>query len=562
MKDTVEEIKKRVDIVDFISQYVPLKKRGSNYFGLCPFHAEKTPSFSVNPKGNFFHCFGCGASGDVITFLMKIENMEFKDAVKELANRYNIPITFKEKNELNPLIEIHKIAEEYFHIKLQKNPHALDYLYKRNLDKGAIDRFSLGYAPQSSELEKHLVSKGFTISDLIKSGIFIDTAKGLFNRFSGRIIFPIKNESGQTIAFGGRIINHDKTKAKYLNSPETAVFSKQKVLYGIDSAKEMARKTKKIILTEGYMDCIRLKLNGYENTVATLGTALSKFHISLIKRYADEIYLNYDSDEAGFKAMIRSAPTILSSNLKPYVIILEKGEDPDSFLTKNPKEKYTEKITQAKEYFSYIVEFLKNKYNLENPHEKIKAIDELKPIVNSIFDPIVKAAYLTKASKIFNVSENVFLVRHSTFDFLSSITKEDALLSIVLKDIELMSWIEDLNEFGNNFPEKHREIYFKLVNIYLSGEELNIEEFTQDLNDEQKSFVYKLLSLPQTDVKERHERRKILLYIIAQFKIEQLKKRLSEIREQLKTQKNQGLIVEYNNTFKQLKSVINDWSNS
>lgn len=201
MKDIVEQIKKRVDIVEFISGYVPLKKRGSNYFGLCPFHHEKTPSFSVNPKGNFYHCFGCGESGDVITFLMKIENLDFKEAVLELAKRYNIPINTKYKPQSNALVDIHKIAEDYFFEKLKANQHALDYIKKRNIADQTVELFKIGYAPESSELERILKDKGFKEDDLIKSGIFIKTQKGLYNRFSNRIIFPIKNENGQTIAF-------------------------------------------------------------------------------------------------------------------------------------------------------------------------------------------------------------------------------------------------------------------------------------------------------------------------------------------------------------------------
>ena len=562
MKDIVEEIKRRVDIVEFISQYVPLKKRGSNYFGLCPFHTEKTPSFSVNPKGNFFHCFGCGASGDVITFLMKIENMDFVDAVKELARRYNIPLNLKERTNTDPLKEIHRIATDYFKEKLLANKEALKYLEKRHINKEAIERFSLGFAPNSSELEKILLSKGFSKNDLIRSGIFVQTSRGLYNRFSDRIIFPIKNESGDVVAFGGRITTSDKNKAKYLNSPETPIFSKQRILYGLDTAKEEARKTSSIILTEGYMDCIRLKLEGFENTVATLGTALSKFHTATISRYAEKIFLNYDADEAGFKAMVRSAPTILSSKLKPFVVVLEKGEDPDSFLINNGSEKYKEKLENAKEYFDYLIDFLKNKYNMEDPHEKVKAIEEIKPILNSIYDPLVKATYTTKASKIFNVSESAFLVRSSSFDFLSSISKEDAFLSIIMKDIELLSWIEDLDKFGENFEDIHRSIYFKLVNLYLSGEEFDMETFKENLTEEETKLSYKLFSLPQTDVEERYERRKILLYLIAQFKISQLKKRLNYLRELMKKEPKQEYMKEYNETFSELRKVLSDWSNS
>ncbi|WP_022670349.1 DNA primase [Hippea alviniae] len=562
MKELVEEIKRRVDIVEFISQYVQLKKRGSNYFGLCPFHHEKTPSFSVNPKGGFFHCFGCGESGDVITFLMKIENLDFKDAVKELARRYNIPISFEEKSIYDDLVEIHRIAADYFKEKLFANSVALEYLKSRYIEKEHIEEYGLGYAPESSELEKLLKSKGFSEEQLLKSGIFVNGYKGLFNRFSGRVIFPIFDESGRVIAFGGRILTNDKTKAKYLNSPETPIFSKQKVLFGLNWAKQKIRETKEVIITEGYMDCLRLHIVGIKNATATLGTALSKFHLSTLSKYAEKIYLNYDSDEAGFRAMVRSAPIVLSSKLKPFVVVLKKGEDPDSFILNNSKEAYLDRVKNSKEYFDYLIEFLKTKYNIEDPSEKLKAIEEIKPIILSVFDPVVRAAYMNKAANIFKVSESIFSIRSASFSFLSSITKQDAFLSIILKDIELMGWIEDFDEFADNLDGLYKTLYFKLVNFYLTGEEFDLSEFEKGLSEDERRLCYKLLSLTQTDIEERFERRKVLLYLIAQFKIERLKKMLNEIKEKLKSEPTKENITRYNEIFKELKGVLNGWADS
>ena len=562
MKDLVDEIKRRVDIVEFISQYVQLKKRGSNYFGLCPFHHEKTPSFSVNPKGGFFHCFGCGESGDVITFLMKIENLDFKDAVRELARRYNIPVSFKEKSVYDDLFEIHRIAADYFREKLFANPLALEYLKGRQINKQHIEEYGLGYAPESSELERLLKSKGFKEEQLIRSGIFTKGYNGLYNRFSKRITFSIYDESGRVIAFGGRILTNDKNKAKYLNSPETPIFSKQKVLFGLNWAKQKIKETKEVIITEGYMDCLRLHISGIKNATATLGTALSKFHLSTLSKYAEKVYLNYDADDAGFRAMVRSAPIVLSSKLKPFVVVLKKGEDPDSFILNNSKEAYLDRLKSSKEYFDYLVEFLKNKYNTEDPTEKLKAIEEIKPIILSVFDPVVRAAYLNKAANLFKVSESVFSVKSRSFSFLSSITKQEAFLSIVLKDIELIGWIEDFEEFADNFDGVYKSLYFKLINFYLTGEEFNLGEFEKSLDKEERKLCYRLLSLAQTDIEERFERRKVLLYLIAQFKIEKLRKKLAEIKEKLKSDPSEENLKRYNETFKELKEVLNGWSDS
>ncbi|AEA33467.1 DNA primase [Hippea maritima] len=562
MKDIVEEIKKRVDIVDFISGYVSLKKRGSNYFGLCPFHHEKTPSFSVNPKGGFYHCFGCGESGDVITFLMKIENLDFKEAIRELAKRYNIPIHIKERSKNDALFEIHSIAEKYFFEKLKLNKTALDYLKNRQINDDAIELFKIGFAPESSELEKILKKEGFKEKELINSGIFIQGSRGVFNRFSNRIIFPIKNEHGQTIAFGGRILNDDKTKAKYLNSPETPIFSKQKVLFGLNLAKDEIRKTKEVIVTEGYMDCLRLQISGIKNSTATLGTALSRFHINILKRMADKIYMNYDADDAGFRAILRSAPTILSSEMKPFVVILDKGEDPDSFIRNNSKEAYIKKLSSAKDYFSYIIDFIKNKYDIEHPSEKMRAIEELKPIILSVQEPILKAAYTSKASRVFNVSEDAFLAKTASFEFLSSITKQEALLSIILRDIELMAWIEDLDDFKDEFEGLQKELYLNAVRFYLSGEEFSIEAFEKNLSDSQKKLFYKLISLPQTDINERYQRRKVLLYLLAQFKLDKLKKQLRIIQQKIQENPKSEFFEEYNKTFSEIKEVLSAWQDS
>lgn len=307
------------------------------------------------------------------------------------------------------------------------------------------------------------------------------------------------------------------------------------------------------------MDCIRLHASGINNATATLGTALSKFHLSKLERIAEEIYLNYDADEAGFRAMIRSAPTILSSRLKPFVVVLANGEDPDSFIVNNSKEAYLQLISEAKDYFSYIIDFLKSKYNIDSPAEKLKAIEELKPIILSINDGMVKAAYISKAASVFNVSEDVFLTKAASFDFLSSITKQEALLSIILRDIELMAWIEDLEQLKDEFEGTQKELYIKAVRFFLSGEEFSIDSFKEDLNEEEKRLFYKLISLPQTDIEHRHSRRKVLLYLLAQFKISALKKRLKAIQQKIEKDPKDEYFAEYNRVFNEIREVLSAW---
>lgn len=532
MNSITDELKDRIDIVELISRYVRLNKRGANYFGLCPFHSEKTPSFSVNPKGNFFHCFGCGASGDAITFYMKIENLEFLDAVRELSQQYGIDINFQKKS--NPLIEIHKIAADFFHNALKNSKTAMSYLEHREIDQTTADHFLIGYAPADSTLYSKLKEQ-FSEAEMLQSGIFAKGTNGMYNRFTNRIIFPIKNAGGETIAFGGRILGSGKDKAKYLNSPETKLFSKQKVLYGLDIARKYVRDTGYFIITEGYMDCLRLQANGFKTAIATLGTALSKYHMSAIKRYTDKIYLNYDSDKAGFSAMMRSAPIIFSSDVNAHAVILDKDDDPDSFILKHSKNAYEERLKNAGEYFNYIVNFLKNKYNIDNPQEKINALNEIKSIINIISDPIKKAAYISKTSRIFNISENIIAdgrKRIQSRQADKKLTKEEALLSYLLKDIELFTWIENQNDFTEYFDGIYSDIYRRLLLKYSSGEKFELQEFLENLEEDDRNIVYKLFSEDSTEIEERHDRRKSFLYLLNQFEIQSIKKKVKNIQSE------------------------------
>ncbi len=558
MKRVTEELKEKIDIVELISQYVNLKKRGSNYFGLCPFHSEKTPSFSVNPKGRFFHCFGCGESGDAITFFMKIENLEFKDAIKELAQRYNVSLNYDKKSEKNPLLDIHKEAAEYFYEKLFQNRQAMEYINKRGLEKNIIDSFMLGFAPSSGELYSKLKRK-YKEDDLIASGIFIKTPKGVYNRFSNRIIFPIKNEKGLVIAFGGRIFNNEKETAKYINSPETPLFSKQKILYGLFEAKDEIRKQNRVIITEGYMDCIRLHTNGIKNTVATLGTALSFYHVTTIKRYCENIYFNYDADDAGFRAMARSAKTILSSPLFSYVVSLDNKEDPDSFILKYGKEAYIKKIEQAKDYFDYLMEYLKKKYDISKPQNKLKIVEEIKPILAGIKNTAMRSSYILNASKILKVSEDMFSHKESTKELFldNNISKEDALLSLLLKDIELMSWIDEFESFSKNLKQPYKELYERILKFYLSGEEFDIGKLESTLEKKElKKLAYGLFALELTEIDSRAERRKIFLGLLSKFEREKIKLKLKLLEKELAKNPSSELLKEYNELFQKLKETV------
>ena len=301
--DIIEEIKANNDIVDIISQYVILKRSGRNFFGLCPFHKEKTPSFSVSPDRQIFHCFGCGAGGNVIHFISKIENVDFKESMQILAERANIKLPTSDSAEDNKkqmlkekVYEINKIAANYYHEELYKPSAkiAQEYVKKRKLDNNALKTYTIGYAPQNSDLYKLLKEKGFKDEEILSSDLVIKKGNAFIDRFKNRLIFPIQDTRNRYIAFGGRVL--DNSLPKYINSPENIVYSKARNLYGLNVAKNS--KQDKLLIVEGYMDVISLHQRGIENVVASCGTALTEAQGRLLRKYADKIIISYDSDSA------------------------------------------------------------------------------------------------------------------------------------------------------------------------------------------------------------------------------------------------------------------------
>ena len=375
--DVIEEVRTRNDIVDVISQYVNLKKKGANYFGLCPFHNEKTASFSVNSEKQFYYCFGCGAAGNVFSFLMEMENLDFPEAMKKLAERAHINLPEPEKSAQviaaeqtkQRLFDIHTAAGRYFYDCLQEKQgeQARAYLTKRQMDPRMARKFGIGYSPDSYDaLFKHLKEKGFTLSDILKSGLVLENkdGKGYHDRFRGRLMFPIFDVQGRVVGFGGRILA--KGEPKYLNSPETILFSKSRNLYGLNFAK--AAKKRELILVEGYMDMLSIYQAGFKNVVASLGTAFNNDHARTLKRFADDVILLYDSDEAGTNAALRAIPVLVKNGFRVKVTQVPDGKDPDEFIKKYGDFDiagacYPEKHFEAKSMDDDL-DALKNKVNL------------------------------------------------------------------------------------------------------------------------------------------------------------------------------------------------------
>lgn len=373
----IEEIRSRNDIVSVISSYVKLKKQGSSYFGLCPFHNEKSPSFSVSPQKQMYYCFGCGEGGNVITFVMKYENYTFVEALKFLADRVGITLPEQEdngegrrKNELRlQLLAVQQDAAKYYHYLLKHDREQLGYRYlkKRELTEETILRFGLGFSGKGSgELYRYLKQKGYQDAALKESGLFTFDEKGVKDKFWNRVMFPIMDVNNRVIGFGGRVLGD--AKPKYLNSPETKLFDKSRNLYGLNYARS-ARK-KYMILCEGYMDVIALHQAGFTNAVAALGTSFTSGHASLLKRYTNEVLCTFDSDAAGVKAALRAIPILKGAGLSVRVIHMDPYKDPDEFIKALGTEAFAERIEKAENSFLFEIGIMEKEYDRSDPEQK------------------------------------------------------------------------------------------------------------------------------------------------------------------------------------------------
>ena len=374
--EIVEEVRSRNDIVDIISGYVRLQKRGSNYFGLCPFHNEKSPSFSVSPGKQMYYCFGCGAGGNVITFLIEYENYTFAEALKVLADRAGVTLPqednskeAKAREELRTtLLKINKLAANFFYWQLHQPQGEVGYRYFRNreLTDETIRRFGLGFAGKSGGLYQYLKGKGYDDGVLKETGLFTIEERGARDKFWNRVMFPIMDVNNRVIGFGGRVMG-DGTP-KYLNSPETKIFDKSRNLYGLNYAR--TSREDYLLVCEGYMDVIALQQAGFTNSVASLGTALTSQHANLLKRYTNRVVLTYDSDGAGIRAALRAIPLLKEAGISTKVLNMKPYKDPDEFIKNLGAEEFRKRIEGARNSFLFEIDVLKENYSMQDPEQK------------------------------------------------------------------------------------------------------------------------------------------------------------------------------------------------
>ena len=412
-QDTIDRIRDSADIVDVVSHHVDLTKRGRNFFGLCPFHNEKTPSFSVAPDKGIYHCFGCGNGGSALNFIMEIEKISFVEAVTQLGKKLGIEVqnSGDDSNKFfGKLYEIHKLATELFHETLfsDRGQKAKEYLLNRGLNEDSLKLFKIGFVPEeSSYLFNSIKSKNYDKEIMEKSGLFGFSKSKTYDRFRSRIMFPISNTAGKIIAFGGRIFEKDDP-AKYMNSPETPLYKKSEVFYGLDITREAIRKKESAILVEGYTDLIQLYQAGVKNVVAVSGTAFTERHVNQIRRFTSKVYLCYDGDLAGKNAARKAGYSLLKGGIDSKVIVIPDGLDPDDWINRDGKNEFVSNgINKSLELLKFHLKSCN--YTKKSPSERSAIMDEILKEVSEVQDPLIRQDFVKKLALVDRIEENEVL---------------------------------------------------------------------------------------------------------------------------------------------------------
>lgn len=499
-EELIEEIRTSNDIISVIGSYIRLQKKGKNHMGLCPFHNEKTPSFSVSQQKQMYHCFGCGVGGNVYTFIMEYENYTFVEAVKHLAQNAGIELPQQEYSAearkradlRTKLLEINKEAAKYYYYKLrsENGQAAYKYLTDRGLSEQIIKEFGLGYASSySDDMYQYLKKQGYSDQQLKESGLIsYNEQRGPFDKFWNRVIFPIMDANNRVIGFGGRVMDGGKNTAKYLNSPESRIFDKSKNLYGLNFARRSREEN--IILCEGYMDTIALHQAGFTNAVASLGTALTPGHASLLKRYTKEVLINFDSDEAGNNATLKAIPILKDAGLSVKVIDLKPHKDPDDFIKALGQEEFQKRIDNARNSFFFEIDMLEKNYNLNDPEEKNSFFDEIANKLLTFTEELERNFYMEAVAKEYMIDVNLLARRVNKLGYDIVIGNSQATKSqsnvgrrkkkadnaIIKSQQLLLTWLIE-----------KPELYDRVKDYVVA------EDFTEGIYNEVAEIVFKLL---------------------------------------------------------------------
>ena len=560
-EEIIDEVRQNNDVVDVVGQYVHLTRKGRNYFGLCPFHNEKSPSFSFLLDRQIFHCFGCGVGGNVYTFLMKIEGIGFKEAVEQLAERANIQLPTLEnsadaaKEELKAKVyKINEFTAEFYHQNLYK-PTAKsgqEYVKKRKLTNETLETFRIGFSGRFDELYKALKAQGFAEKEILESGLVIKNDRGYIDMYRNRLIIPICDVRGRVIAFGGRVL--DDSKPKYINSPENVVYSKGRHLFGLNVAKNDCKK--KLIIVEGYMDVISLHQRGITNVVAALGTALTEQQGWLLRKSTEQVILGFDADGAGQTAIARSMEILQKMGCDMRVLQIEGAKDPDEFIVKYGEGRFKLAVDNAISLVEFKVKNLKKDINLENASDKIKFLNEIAKILAKVDNTIEREIYIEKIAKRYNISKEAIYAEVNKLIYANS--KTDKILESKNKEKRIAKKVEKQEiQIDEDIKNRENTIIALLLDANMNifqkiKEKIKPEDFKDETNRKIAEQLYMELEKKEPNINklidefDEETQNHITMVMATDYEIENVDKAVDDIltkyeRERLENKKQKIL---------------------
>lgn len=542
--EIIDEVRQTNDIVDVISQYVRLKRSGRNYFGLCPFHNEKSPSFSVSPEKQIFHCFGCGVGGNVFTFLTKIEGINFVEAVQNLAERANIQLPTLENNLdskkealKSKVYQVNEFTANYYHENLYKpeSKIAQEYIKKRKLSNETLKSFKIGFSGKFDELYKELKKQGFEEREILESGLVNKNDRGQYiDRYRNRLMFPICDVRGRVIAFGGRVL--DDSKPKYINSPENIVYSKGRHLFGLNVAKKYDIK-KRLLIVEGYMDVISLHQRGIHNVVASLGTALTQQQGYLLRNNTEQIVLSYDSDEAGQTAKVRAMEILQNMGCDIRVLQMDGAKDPDEFVIKYGNARFQNLVDRAISVVEFKVKILRQSMDLNSVNDKIKFLNEIAKIISKIDNNMEKEIYIERISKEYDVSKEAIYAEVNKLTYKE--TSDEKLLSKprpVIRHIE-----KEVQEEVSEATKKRENTVLAILllgdfNIYnIIKQNIKLEDFKYEIDAKIAKKLYEEFENGNSNINSiidnlsEEEQNQITMIMAEDYGIDDIEKAIDDI---------------------------------
>ena len=557
--EIIEEVRQNNDIVDIISQYVHLTRKGRNYFGLCPFHSEKSPSFSVSPDRQIFHCFGCGVGGNVYTFLMKIEGITFKEALEQLAERANIQLPKLENNadtareELKAKVyKVNEFTAEFYHQNLYKPTSKIgqEYVKKRKMNKETLEAYRIGFSGKFDELYKALKAQGFGEKEILESGLVNKNDNGTYiDRYRNRLMFPICDVRGKVIAFGGRILDDSKIKdpkfpqPKYINSPENVVYSKGRHLFGLNVAKKDS--AKKLLIVEGYMDVISLHQRGVTNVVGALGTALTEQQGWLLRKSTEQVILGFDADGAGQTAIARSMEILQKMGCDMRVLQIEGAKDPDEYIVKFGEGRFRLAMDNAISLVEFKVKNLKKDLNLENTGDKIKFLNEIAKILSKVENTMEREIYIEKIAQGYNISKEAIYAEVNKLIYNN--TKEDKVLqSREIKPVR--ENIKNTTEIDEDLKRRENTIIAILLdsnaNMFAKiKEQIKPEDFKDSVNRKIAEQLYKELEKEDCNINrlidsfDEETQNHITMLMATDYEIDNLEKAVDDILQKYEKKK-------------------------